>query len=427
MIHWLRLAILSAWNRRSTLALTVISIALSVAMLLGVERSRLAARAGFGQSIAATDLVVGAPTSPVQLVLAAVFHLGEASKEIGYSSFEAVAADPGVAWALPLALGDSHRGFAVLGTSAAFFDHFRYGRQRSLHVAEGRIFGAAPEGVFEAVVGAEVARALGYRIGQTITLSHGQGDHGGPALAEHADKPFTVVGVLASTATPVDRTVHVSLEAIEAIHLDWQGGAPLPGLVIPAEMVHKFDLRPKDLTAILVGLKYRSAVFAVQRRIERRAGEPLLAVLPGLALDELWQVVGWVERALFAVSALVVVVGLAGMIAVVVASLGERRRELAVLRSVGAGVRHIAALLIAESLAATLAGAALGATLLAVVVGLAGSAIEQRFGLALAPWVTTADECLLLAAVAATGLVAGIFPAWRACRLTLADGLTPRL
>jgi putative ABC transport system permease protein len=197
--------------------------------------------------------------------------------------------------------------------------------------------------------------------------------------------------------------------------------------VIPAEMVHKFDLRPKDLTAILVGLKYRSAVFAVQRRIERLAGEPLLAVLPGLALDELWQVVGWVERALFAVSALVVVVGLAGMIAVVVASLGERRRELAVLRSVGAGVRHIAALLIAESLAATLAGAALGATLLAVVVGLAGSAIEQRFGLALAPWVTTADECLLLAAVAATGLVAGIFPAWRACRLTLADGLTPRL
>jgi putative ABC transport system permease protein len=427
MIHWLRLAILSAWNRRSTLALTVISIALSVAMLLGVERSRLAARAGFGQSIAATDLVVGAPTSPVQLVLAAVFHLGEASHEIRYSSFEAIAADPGVAWALPLALGDSHRSFAVLGTSAAYFDHFRYGRQLPLRVAEGRVFGAAPEGVFEAVVGAEVARALGYRIGQRITLSHGHGDHGRPGLAEHGDKPFTVVGVLAPTATPVDRTVHVSLEAIEAIHLDWQGGAPLPGLVIPAEMVRKFDLRPKDLTAILVGLKNRSAVFAVQRRIERRAGEPLLAVLPGVALDELWQVVALVERALLAVSALVVVVGLAGMIAVVVASLGERRRELAVLRSVGAGVRHIAALLIAESLAATLAGAALGALLLGLIVGLAGSAIEQAFGLALAPWVATAAEWRLLAAVAASGLVAGIFPAWRACRLTLADGLTPRL
>jgi putative ABC transport system permease protein len=258
-------------------------------------------------------------------------------------------------------------------------------------------------------------------------LSHGQGEHGGPGLAEHADKPFAVVGVLAATATPVDRTVHVSLEAIEAIHLDWQGGAPLPGLVIPAEMVRKFDLRPKDLSAILVGLKNRSAVFAVQRRIEHLVAEPLLAVLPGVALDELWQVVALVERALLAVSALVVVVGLAGMIAVVVASLGERRRELAVLRSVGAGIRHIAALLIAESLAVTVAGAAMGTWLLALIVAWAGGAIEQHFGLAMAPWVATAEEWRLLAAVAGAGLVAGIFPAWRACRLTLADGLTPRL
>jgi putative ABC transport system permease protein len=430
MRHFFRLAAASAWNRRSTLALTVVSIALSVAMLLGVARARVSAQEGFAQSVSGTDLVVGARTSPVQLVLFAVFHLGDAMNEIRYASYEAVAADPAVAWAVPLALGDSHRGFAVLGATAAYFERFRHGRQQSLRFSDGRAFAGTLDGVFEAVIGAEVARSLNYGIGQRITLSHGRGGFGAdrdPALPEHADKPFTVVGILEPSGTPVDRTVHVSLEAIEAIHLDWQAGAPLPGLSIPAGMVRKFDLRPRQVTAVLVGLKSRSAVFRVQRCIDHFGGEPLMAVLPGIALDQLWQVVGLVESALLAVAALVVVVGLAGMVAVVLASLGERRRELAVLRSVGAGTRHIAALLIAESLAVTVAGAVLGAAGLALIAALAGEAIERRFGLVFPAGITGVQEWQLLCGVWVAGLLGGIVPAWRACRISLADGLTPRL
>jgi putative ABC transport system permease protein len=430
MSPFLRLAWASAWNRRSTLALTAISIALSVAMLLGVARARVAAQEGFAQSVSGTDLVVGARTNPVQLVLFAVFHLGDAMNEIRYASYEAVAADPAVAWAVPLALGDSHRGFAVLGTTTAYFERFRHGRQQSLTFSEGRAFAGNLDGVFEAVIGADVARSLGYRIGQPITLSHGRGGFGDAqdaGLPEHADKPFTVVGILEPSGTPVDRTVHVSLEAIEAIHLDWQAGAPLPGLTIPAGMVRKFDLHPHHVTAVLVGLKFRTAVFQVQRSVARFAPEPLMAVLPGVALDQLWQVVGLVENALLAVAALVVVVGLAGMIAVVLASLGERRRELAVLRSVGAGTRHIAALLIAESLAVTFAGAVLGATGLALLATFAGAAIERRFGLVFPAGIAGAGEWKLLGGVLIAGLLGGIVPAWQACRLSLADGLTPRL
>ncbi len=424
MTHLLRLALASAWNRRATLGLTVIAIALAVTMLLGVERARQAARESFAQSVSGTDLIVGARTSPVQLMLYAVFRLGEATNDIRWSSFEAVAAHPAVAWAVPLALGDSYRGFAVLGTSRDYFEHFRYGYQRPLVVNAGRPFAGTLDGVFEAVIGADVAQALGSALGQRIALSHGAG---GTGMAEHADKPFSVVGILARTGTPVDRTVHVSLQAIEAIHLDWQAGAPIPGLTIPPEFARKFDLQPKHITAVLVGLKDRSAVFKVQRAINEHPAEPLLAVLPGVALDQLWQVVGVVERTLLAVSAMVVVVGLAGLVAVVLASLNERRRELAILRSVGAGPRHIAVLLVAESLVCTTAGAALGLLALALAAALGGGWLEQHAGVRLAAGIGAAGEWQLLAGVVAAGLLAASIPAWRACRLALADGLTPKL
>jgi putative ABC transport system permease protein len=424
MKYLLRLAVASAWNRRTTLGLTLTAIALSVTMLLGVERARVAARESFSQSVSGTDLVVGARTSPVQLMLYAVFRLGEATNNMRWGSFEAIAADPAIAWAVPLSLGDSHRGFAVLGTTAAYFEHFRHGYQRPLRLRAGRFFSGTVDGVFEAVVGAEAAESLGYALGQRITVSHGTG---GTGLADHADKPFEVVGVLERTGTPVDRTVHISLQAMEAIHLDWQGGAPIPGVTIPPEMVRKFELRPKEITAALVGLKNRSEVFKVQRRIAEFNGEPLSAVLPGVALDQLWRVVGVVEQTLLAVSAMIVVVGLAGLVAVVLASLNERRRELAILRSVGAGPRHIAALLVTESVVVTFAGAVVGVVAIALVAGLGSGWIQSSFGIVVRPWMGTVAELQLLVLVLLAGMVAGCIPAWRACRLALADGLTPKL
>jgi len=424
MKYLFRLALASAWNRRTTLGLTVMAIALSVTMLLGVERARVAAREGFEQSVSGTDLVIGARTSPVQLMLYAVFRLGEATNNVRWSSFEAIAANPAVAWAVPVSLGDSHKGFAVLGTSTGYFEHFRYGYRKPLALSAGRAFSGTLDGVFEAVIGADVADSLHYGLGQHITLSHGAG---GPGLAEHADKPFTVVGILARTGTPVDRTVHISLEAIEAIHLDWQAGAPIPGLVIPPEYVRKFDLKPKTVTAMLVGLKSRGAVFKVQRDVNQFAAEPLLAVLPGVALDQLWRVVGVAERTMLAVSAMIVVIGLAGMVAVVLASLNERRRELAILRSVGAGPRHIAALVVAESVAATAVGSVIGLALLAVIALVAGPWLEANFGMAVHAWVGSSGEWPLLGGVLLAGLLAGAIPAWRACRLALVDGLSPRL
>ena len=419
----LRIAVASALNRRGTLALVVLSIALATALLLGLERLRTDIRAGFAQSVSGTDLVVGARTSPVQLMLYAVFRVGGATNNVSMDSIRAVEAHRAVAWVVPLSLGDSHRGRPVLGTTTAYFERFMYGDRQPLAFAAGRPFAGTLDGLYEAVIGAEIAQALGYAPGARITLTHGGGD----TLAdEHADKPFTVVGVLARTGTPVDRTVHVSLEALEAIHLDWAGGAPIPGVRIPAEAARKFDLAPQQVTAALVGLKNRVAVFNVQRFVAEYEAEALLAVLPAVALDELWQVVGPAEQSLLAISVLVAVVSLASLVAVVLAGLNERRRELAVLRAVGAGPRHVLLLLAAEGALVTLAGALLGAAVAAALVLGAGPLLQREFGITLSAAAPTVAQWGLFGAVVAAGMLASLVPGWRAYRLSLADGLSPR-
>ena len=414
----LRLAALSAWSRRLTLGLALVAIALAVTLLLAVERLRVDARQSFTQSVSGVDLVVGARTGSVQLMLYAVFHAGAASNNIGWDSYRTIATHPAVDWAVPLSLGDSHRGYPVLGTSADYFRLFRYGTAEGLRFVEGKPFA----GVFEAVLGSEVARRLGYRQGDTITLNHGLGELG-PA---HGDKPFHVVGILAPTGTPVDRTVHVGLEAITALHLDWVGGAPMPGVTIPAEFVAKFDLQPKEITAALVGLKQRGDVFRMQRFVNQFRGEPLLAVLPGVALDELWQSVGMIERTLLAISALVVLIGLSGLAATLLAGLNERRRELAILRALGAGPAQIFLMLVAEGALVTTTGALLGLALLTLGSMPAAPWLLERFGVVLGTRLPGGEELVLLGAVIATGLIASLVPGWRAWRMSLADGLTPK-
>jgi putative ABC transport system permease protein len=318
-----------------------------------------------------------------------------------------------------LSIGDSHHGFPVVGTTTAYFEHNRYGLSLPLTLAAGRRF----DGLVVTVLGAEVAEHEGYKPGDRMTLSHGTGEFG----AEHSDKPFTVVGVLARTGTPVDRSIHVSLEAMEAIHLDWQGGMRIPGLSIPPQFAKRFDLAPKEITAALIGLKARGRVFQVQRTINTYAAEPLVAVVPGVALNELWGVVDVVERTLLLVSGMIVVIGLSGMIVAVWAGLNERRRELAILRSVGASPVDVVVLLALEGLLLTVLGVTLGYGLLTVLSLLAGPWVQTRFGIAVPAWGAGDAELVLVGLVFAAGLLAALLPALRACRLSLADGLTPRL
>ena len=419
MRHLLTMAIQSAWNRRLTFGLIVLTIALSISMLLGVERIRHDARESFAQSVSGADLIVGARSSPVQLLLYSIFRMGDASSNMRWQSAEKIAQHPSVAWSIPLSLGDSHRGFPVLGTTGSYFQHFRYGDSLPLAFSAGAPFNS----LFDAVLGAEVAQRLGYGMGDKIALNHGMQETG---FTSHGDKPFSVVGILKPTGTPVDRTVHISLEAMEAIHLDWQAGARIPGMTIPPELVRKFDLKPKSVTAVIVGLKSRTAVFRMQRYVNEYEEEALLGLLPGVVLDQLWQVVGIVERTLLLVSGMVVLVGLTGLVAVVLAGLNERRREMAILRSVGAQPSDIFIMLVMEGFALTLAGAILGLLLLAAASAIFAPYVQANYGLSISTVLLTTEELPLLAAVIGVGLLASTAPGYRAYRLSLIDGLTPR-
>ncbi len=416
----LRLAASSAWNRRFVLSLVVVSVALSTFLLLGIERIRTDVRENFSESVSGTDLIVGARTGGIQLLLYSVFRIGSATNNIRWTSVQAIAKHRAVAWVIPISLGDSHRGFAVVATSDAYFDHFHYGDSQPLVIETGKRFA----GVFDTVLGSEVAAKLGYKLGDRIVLSHGDGAF---AANEHADKPFTVVGILAATGTPVDRSVHISLEAMEAIHLDWVAGAPIPGTSIAADQVGQYDLTPKRITAALIGLRNRSAVFSVQRFVADFQAEPLMAVLPGVALDELWEVLGSGERGLLVMSGLVSLVSLAGLVAVIMAGLNERRRELAILRAVGAGPRQLMLLLAAEGALVTLAGALLGAVTCLLTIAVSSGWVRSHLGIDLRSRWPTGNEWMLFAAVLVAGWVASLMPGIRAYRLSLADGLSPRI
>ena len=386
-------------------------------LILGVEKVRHDAKRSFANTISGADLIVGARSGSVQLLLYSVFRIGNATNNISWNSYRAIAERKDVKWSIPISLGDSHRGFRVMGTSRSYFRHYRYGQKRMLKFEGGQPF----DDIFDAVLGAEVAAELGYKLEQKIVIDHGLGKG---RFVTHKDKPFRVAGILERTGTPVDRTVHVSLDGITAIHVDWKRGARVPGMVIDADAVRKMDLTPRSITAFMVGLNSRLGAFRALREINNFRGEPLLAILPGVALQELWGLMGTAEAALGAVSILVVIGGLLGMLTMLLANLNERRREMAILRAVGARPLHVGAMFLAEAILIAGVGCVLGLLMVYTGMVILQPVIEAHLGLFIPIAFPISREWLILCLVMGAAAAAGLVPALMAYRRSLADGMT---
>lgn len=481
-----RLAARSLRNRLFTTVLTVLSIALSVALLLGVERVRQGARESFNNTISGVHLIVGAKGGTLQLLLYTVFQIGNPTNNISYESYEWLKGHPAVEWAIPISLGDSFRGFRVVATTAEFFERYRYRVEKRLMMRQGH----APSGVFDVTLGAEVAESLKMKEGATVVLSHGVSE--GPLIHSHDDKPFRVVGILERTGTPLDRALFVNLQGMEAIHMDWQDGVPSPRnrkdnsapaggkqaqQTEPHEghegheeehahseshqaahgeghdphhhdkehhahhhddhaphgtAEHTNEVAPQthpveQVTSVLVRTKSPVMALSLQREINTTRREPLLAIMPAVTLNELWSTVGYAERALRIVTVCVVVVGFLGMILALYTSLEARRREMAILRAVGAGPLGVSLLLVLESAFLGLAGSVLGLALVSGVLALMQPVVERTWGLTIATQAPSALELAYLAGVVVTAAVVGLLPAFRAYRNTLADGLSIKI
>jgi|TARA_B110001452_G_scaffold79192_1_gene64652 putative ABC transport system permease protein len=403
-------------SRRSTAILTIVSIAVSVILLLGVEKVRVNAKSSFANTISGTDLIVGARSGSIQLLLYSVFRIGSATNNISWKSYQHIAQQKGVKWTIPISLGDSHRGFRVMGTSRDYFSVYQYGEKRTLKFTSGKQF----EAVFDAVIGSEVAKTLNYSIGDQVIISHGTGS---ASFTQHKDKPFVISGILEHTGTPVDRTVHVSLAGIEAMHINWNGAVKKRKT---SKVVTESNLQPESITAFLVGLDSKIVSFKMQRYINDYAGEPLLAIFPGIALHELWSLMSVAEKALLIISLFVVVAALTGMLAVSLAGLNERRREVAILRSVGASHWHIMGLLITETVLLTMIGIIIGLIMLYSSIWVAQPLIEKNYGLFIPITAPNVRELGMISVLLAASFLVGLVPAYFAYKNSLADGMSVR-
>lgn len=416
------LAYRSLKNRKLTSILTLLSLALSVSLWVGIEHIRVGARESFSNTISQTDLIVGARGGSLQLLLYTVFHMGSPTANVSYESYDKIKTQPAVLWTIPISLGDSHRGYRVVGTNEDFYRQYRYRQDRHIEFEQGR----APADVFDVALGSEVAQRLDYRLGQRIVITHGLTRSQG--ILDHDDKPFTLVGILRPTHTPVDRSLYITLEGIEAMHIDWkQGAPPLKGQKVPAERIKKEEIKIEQITAFFLRTKARVQTLALQRQINTFPEEPLMAVIPGVALSELWNGISYGEQVLKVVALFVVIVGLVGMLMALYTSLNERRREIAILRAVGVGPLKIMFLLVVESGLLTLVGSLLGIGLVYILIVLLQPLVEQQFGLYLPVKTLTATEHLYVAGVVLAGLVVGLIPAWKAYRNALSDGLSIRI
>ena len=412
----IHLSILSLLNRRLAVLLSICAIAVSVSLIFTVEKLRQDAKSSFADTISDTDLIVGARSGSVQLLLYSVFRIGNATNNISWRSYRSISDRDDVLWSIPISLGDSHRGFRVMGTTRDYFEYYRFGRGKMLELDGGKPF----DDVFDAVLGAEVAADLGYKLDQRIIIAHGIGKGG---FTKHDDKPFRVAGILKRTGTPVDRTVHISLAGITAIHVDWKAGAPIPGMSISADAVRKMDLTPRSITAFLLGLKSRLGAFKALREINNFSKEPLLAVLPGVALQELCDLMSTAETALRAISIVVVFGGLLGMLTMLLTNLNERRREMAILRAVGARPYHVAGLFVTEAILITIAGIGGGLCLFYAGLFLFQPVIEDSYGLFISVTAPTVSDLMILLYLLAGSVIAGLIPAVMAYRQSLSDGI----
>lgn len=377
-MNLLLLAIKSAWSRKASLLLATFSITVSLVLLLGVDTLRKEVKNSFFTTLSETDLIVGARSGPINLLLYSVFHIGNATNNMGYQAYLTLKNRPDVAWAVPLSLGDSHRGFRVVGTTADFFRYYQYGDGQKLLFREGHAF----HDLYDVVLGAKVAQKYGYKVGSTIILAHGVSDSA--LTPKHSDKPFRVSGILKATGTPVDNSLQVSLAAIEAIHIDWHGGMQSP-LKISPEMARKLIVEPETVTAVMLGLKNELMTFKVQRAINDYTKEPLLAILPGATLASLWQIMSPFEQALLAIAAMVFLAGLTGILMTLLSTLKERQYEIAVLRAVGIHGYHVVLLFVIETLFIMLLGTLFGMLILYAGLAAFSPYLAEHFGLFVQP------------------------------------------
>ena len=449
MNNIIRLALKSLWYRRVATVLTIISISLSVALFVGVGKTKEATRDAFSGAISRVDLIVGPRTGTISLLLYSVFHVGNPTHNVSMKAVDFARRQPEVAWVVPYSLGDGFRGFPVIGTVPEFFERYKVRNGEDLRFLEGQSFKADGD----AVIGSDVARTLGLKLGQKIVLSHGHTEDG-DGFEKHEEHPFSIAGILRTTGTPVDKSVYVSLVGMAEIHRDLITQEKTTHEEHASEKEHDHDddedqaqghsedhghdlenssFKTSDgkiaVTAVsgfFLGARNRMESLNLQRTLNTWQGDALLAVLPGMAMAELWKNLAIFENALSIVSFSVVIAGILGLFVSLYIISGQRQREMMVLRAVGAGPMTIFSLLAGEAIFLVLAGIGVGAGVMYGGLTLLAPWIEKRFSVTLFLSGPSTDDFIFASSMLVVGCIVGVVASFNAYRSAMHDGLGTR-
>lgn len=398
---------------------------ISIVIMLGIDHIGKQAKRSFNTTISDVDLIVGSRSSSLNLLLYSIFRMGSATANIDWQTFENINADNKVKWSIPISLGDSHKGFRVLGTNNNYFKHYKHGASQSLNFARGK----ALQHVFDLVIGADVASTLGYKLGDSLTLAHG-------LVSTHFNqhnKQFMVTGILKPTGTPVDKTLHVSLQGLDALHLSpaekpliTKSNTQLYRAQQEQQQYPKQQLDPsykgQSITAVLLGLKSKFMIFSLQRQLNTNRNEPLLAIIPGVVLSDLWQTLAAVEKAMRLIIALVFVSTTLGLSAMLITSIKERYHEMQLLRIIGASPLFILAIIKIEAILISISSIGLAILLLYIGFIPAQRYFLNKYGIYTQTNVMSLIDIYWLGLIFACTLIAAIPAAWVAVKRSLLSG-----
>lgn len=398
-------------------SVTVFSTALATGLVMAVFAVSQQSRSAFAGGPLGFDAVLGARGSQLQLVLNTVFHLETSPGNVPWSLYEEVREDPRVALAIPYALGDNYQGHRIVGTTSELFTDFEYEKGKKLAFQPGgRPFDPARR---EAVLGARVARETGFGIGSHFQPAHGVERN----LVEehHHEEEYVVCGVLENSNTPNDRVIWIPVEGVYRMsghELRGSGESYVPEDGVPIEEHHK------ELSAVLLDLEGRGSGFQLADRYNRQGKEATFAWPIGASMAELLDKLGWVNRILELVAYLVMVVALGSILASLYNTMNERRREFAILRSLGARRRTLFAVILLEAQTIALLGSLVGFGVFALVLLGAGRVVREETGVVLDPWVWNDAFLWTPVAMLLAGGVAGILPALKAYSTDVAQTLS---
>ena len=302
-----------------------------------------------------------------------------------------------------------------MGTTKEYFDKFTYRKKQKLQYLTGRNF----KETFDVVIGYDVAKSLNYKLDDSIIIAHGIASQ-----SLHDEFPFRIKGIINKTGTSVDRTSLVSLEALEAIHKDWKTAQKYqPKIISNKNDYQEQDLIPKEITAAIIKLKSPISIFKIQREINDYEHEALQAIIPGIVLTKLWQVVSVTENIMLSISGMVIVSALIGLIAILYSTLNNRRKEMALLRIVGASPKAILGLLIAEALIISFSSIILAIIFLQILNFILFPILDQIFGIYVENNFLLLKDFYFFIMILLTSTIVSIFPALQAYKNSINDGI----